>query len=151
MIPIPPTLNLHERIVFVATLLSSVHRVMDGKPGRLWYAPPDKPDRPARKQFYSMTLPEEMNKTPVMFRAVSDPENNEWVTWLKRPENYRTAYTQFVELLAKWVKEHNGGLHGVQKSGVATRLWKTPNASSYQAGEREETPVPKRQRKIRDR
>lgn len=147
-----PTLS--ARIVRLAQVLSAVHRLIDGKPGKILVEPKQTkaPGKETMKELidYDLVLDDEHGKEPVMFKLQPKDDTNAEVNWCREnAANYRAAHQQ----LSAWAVRYetdNGQLHALQKAGVITRLWKTP-IGMKRDGLEKPSPLPKQKRVIRDR
>lgn len=148
MLPGTEKLTLNDRILHLAKVLSTAHRLLDGVPGKLLLPVTVLGKDVGQKELadYPHVLPDENGKEPLMFRAIPMSRAVEWVK--TSPANYRQVHTELSAALGEWHKQH-GKVHGVQAMGLATRLWKTPNNLRYRGDYNRPTPFP--QRTIRDR
>lgn len=144
MTPAIKVLPLHQRIVFLCELLSTVHRLADGKPGEL------EVDGKVISYPYVLDMERE-TKQPALFKIPEGMEKHPLIAWLREtPANYRLAHQYLSHSVGAWYEEKRVQ-HGAQKVGVVTRLWKTPENTVRDNRREIVTPFPKQPRVIRDR
>lgn len=147
MTPEIEAMPLHNRIVHVCELLSTVHRLADGKPGRL------EVDGKVINYPYVLDMERETQQ-PALFKMPEGMDTHPLIAWLREtPANYREGHKYLSHAVGLWWDEKRVQ-HGAQKVGVVTRLWKTPTNTVRDHRREIVTPLPstpKPKRVIRDR